>query len=517
MNTPATHSFLARLPWEKLLIWTLFLLAVYALRHFFFVIFMTFIISFCMRSLVVFILRRISPTTQPRWLQVVTTLVCFIMLLVTLYGLGRYFVPKLIDQGEALVKKFSTFEKSPRAAVDDLLRDSVGVWLFQEQYGGQDDPRYQEALERSLQRGVHFREYERFRTIVTAIEEEFELSAATETRPGLAALKTAVPSEYDRQLLEFYGKIRAGDPARAPYEPSHFRKLREAYLVDARTFSATFDELMPAPEASPDRLEREREAFELHERARLLQQWKKGELAEKLEAELQATIVSGISRIGRNLGQALPYIVFLPVQLALALLLSLFITLDVPKLARGLRRLEASKVSHFYEEIAPGLISFGRLIGRAFQAQGVIALVNTVLTFGAVKFLGVENEVFLCAIVFLCSFIPVLGTVFSTVPIAIMAMIQDNGTIMLAVWVVVAILIIHFIETSILNPKIVGEMLHLHPVLVLAILTIGEHFFGVWGLLLGVPVMVYIIRFVILDEGIPGLIEPIRKRASVPA
>jgi hypothetical protein len=78
----------------------------------------------------------------------------------------------------------------------------------------------------------------------------------------------------------------------------------------------------------------------------------------------------------------------------------------------------------------------------------------------------------------------------------------------MALEVIGAILVIHFIETSILNPKILGDMLHLHPVMVLAVLAIGEHFFGVWGLLLGVPVAVYIVRCVILDEEIPGLTEP---------
>lgn len=65
-------------------------------------------------------------------------------------------------------------------------------------------------------------------------------------------------------------------------------------------------------------------------------------------------------------------------------------------------------------------------------------------------------------------------------------------------------------------------MLHLHPVLVLAVLAIGQHFFRVWGLLLAVPVTVFIIRCVILDEEIPGLIEQdplakVSKAAAAPA
>mgnify|MGYP000461717648 CR=1 FL=1 len=46
--------------------------------------------------------------------------------------------------------------------------------------------------------------------------------------------------------------------------------------------------------------------------------------------------------------------------------------------------------------------------------------------------------------------------------------------------------VIHAIEATLLSPKIVGKILHLHPVLVLAVLVIGEHLFGLWGLLLGV-------------------------------
>jgi predicted PurR-regulated permease PerM len=115
--------------------------------------------------------------------------------------------------------------------------------------------------------------------------------------------------------------------------------------------------------------------------------------------------------------------------------------------------------------------------------------------------------VFLCAIVFVCSFIPVLGVVLSSIPIAIVALVQRDGSMFLALQAIAGILVIHFIETSLLNPKILGDMLHLHPVAVLAVLAIGEHFFGVWGLLLGVPIAVYIFRCVILNESIPGLIE----------
>ena len=63
----------------------------------------------------------------------------------------------------------------------------------------------------------------------------------------------------------------------------------------------------------------------------------------------------------------------------------------------------------------------------------------------------------------------------------------------------------------VLSPKIIGKVLHLHPVLILVIIVVGEHLFGIWGLLLGVPVAVYILRVAMLNERIPGIYEPVRE------
>ena len=78
----------------------------------------------------------------------------------------------------------------------------------------------------------------------------------------------------------------------------------------------------------------------------------------------------------------------------------------------------------------------------------------------------------------------------------------------MALQVVVAIAIIHLIEGMVLSPRIVGKIGHLHPVLVIGILLVAEHFFGMWGLILGVPVAIYIIRVVVLNSPVPGVYDP---------
>ncbi len=202
--------------------------------------------------------------------------------------------------------------------------------------------------------------------------------------------------------------------------------------------------------------------------------------------------------------KAIGYLFTFGFALVLSVFFAFIIVWDIPKLTRTVGRLENSRVSDFYREIIPGLRSFGSLMGRAFQAQAIIAVMNTLLTLAALTIFDVENRAFLCTIVFICSFIPVAGVIMSSIPIALIALNQPDGGFMLALKMIAAIIVIHFVETTVLNPKVMGDMLKLHPLLVLIILVVGEHFFGVWGLLLGVPLSVYVFRYVILRKDAPA-------------
>jgi hypothetical protein len=56
------------------------------------------------------------------------------------------------------------------------------------------------------------------------------------------------------------------------------------------------------------------------------------------------------------------------------------------------------------------------------------------------------------------------------------------------------VIVVHAIEAYLLNPMIYGKHLKINPVIVLIILFIGHHAFGVWGMLLGVPVAHYFLH-----------------------
>ncbi len=176
----------------------------------------------------------------------------------------------------------------------------------------------------------------------------------------------------------------------------------------------------------------------------------------------------------------------------LALLFSFLISLDTFRLGEEIGNLRNSRLRDFYEETAQPVVRFGYVVGRMIQAQAMVAIVNTLLTLIGLSLLGVPSLTVLSMIVFLCSFIPVLGVFISTMPIVLVAI--NSGGLYTAMLAIVMVIIVHALEAYVLNPMIYGKHLKINPVFVLIILFIGHHAFGVWGMLLGVPVAYYFIH-----------------------
>lgn len=176
----------------------------------------------------------------------------------------------------------------------------------------------------------------------------------------------------------------------------------------------------------------------------------------------------------------------------LGLLFSFLIMLDLPRLTHSVRALRFTKLASVYEETVDSVILFAKVVGENFRAQIMISAVNTTLTAIGLHILGVEGAVLLCTLVFICGLIPVLGMFISSVPIVLMAI--NSGGIDLGIWAGVMIVIIHLLEAYVLNPRIVSAVMHINPVLTLIILYIAHSLLGMWGMLLGVPISVYIYR-----------------------
>ena len=182
----------------------------------------------------------------------------------------------------------------------------------------------------------------------------------------------------------------------------------------------------------------------------------------------------------------------------LAMLFSFLIMFDLPHLSKGVKNLKYTKLADSYQETADSILLFAKVVGENFRAQLFISTVNTCLTAICLYALDIKAIALLCTIVFMCGLIPVLGMIISSVPIILMAV--NTGGMELGFWSIVMIIGIHMFETYVLNPRIVSSIMRINPVMTLIILYIAHSVIGMWGMLLGVPIAVYIYRKISLPK-----------------
>ena len=56
--------------------------------------------------------------------------------------------------------------------------------------------------------------------------------------------------------------------------------------------------------------------------------------------------------------------------------LSFLLIWDLPRTRERMRRFSKGRTAEIYSEITPGLVAFATMLGRAFEAQSVVAIVN---------------------------------------------------------------------------------------------------------------------------------------------
>ncbi|WP_018663283.1 AI-2E family transporter [Heyndrickxia acidiproducens] len=194
-------------------------------------------------------------------------------------------------------------------------------------------------------------------------------------------------------------------------------------------------------------------------------------------------------------------------QVLLSIILSLFFLLEKDRIVRFTKQFKTSKLSAFYDEIAYFGIKFVSTFGKVIEAQFIIALVNSLLSTIGLWILGFPQLLGLAIMIFALGLIPVAGVIISLVPLCVIAYSIGGGIKVL--YVVILIAIVHAVETYLLNPKLMSSKVNLPVFYTFLILIFCEHFFGVWGLILGIPIVVFFLDVLEVTDHSP---KPKRKR-----
>jgi predicted PurR-regulated permease PerM len=137
------------------------------------------------------------------------------------------------------------------------------------------------------------------------------------------------------------------------------------------------------------------------------------------------------------------------------------------------------------------------VLGAFLRGQLLVMLALAAIYSIGLTLVGVEYAIAIGVVSGLVSFVPYLGFIFG-IALAGLTVALEPDPLWQLLGVVATFSIAQFIEGSVLTPKLVGNRIGLHPVLVIFAVAAGGKLFGFFGILLALPVaavLSVIVRF----------------------
>ncbi|NOG29719.1 AI-2E family transporter [Lysinibacillus fusiformis] len=207
--------------------------------------------------------------------------------------------------------------------------------------------------------------------------------------------------------------------------------------------------------------------------------FEKIELGKYLEQGVDITL-KNITNIGKII-----------MQILISLILSLFILLEKKRIIEFTAKFKDSKIGPLYDELHYFSRIFIRSFGKVIEAQFIIAAVNCVLSVIALSIMGFPHLIALGIMLFILGLVPVAGVIISLIPLSIIA--YSIGGLMYIVYILVIVMVLHAIEAYFLNPKLMSAKTDLPIFYTFMVILFSEHFLGVWGLIIGIPLFMFLL------------------------
>ena len=167
------------------------------------------------------------------------------------------------------------------------------------------------------------------------------------------------------------------------------------------------------------------------------------------------------------------------------IIFAIYMILNKEKMCRGFKKILYAVAR---KERADAVVGYARLTNQTFtnfiRGQLVEALILGVLCFVGMKIFGMPYAAAVSVLIAFTALIPVLGAYIGAFVGAFLIVLVDPVK---ALWFLVFIVVLQQIEGNLIYPKVVGKSVGLPGIFVLAAITVGGSLFGLWGMLLGVP------------------------------
>ena len=202
-----------------------------------------------------------------------------------------------------------------------------------------------------------------------------------------------------------------------------------------------------------------------------------------LEAELADRAQQGIEPVLTGVLGRVTSLVGLFITLFGILFVGITLLLDADRLRR---KATSAFPQRYHDDLDQLWTELGASMSRYLGGLIAIALIQGVLIAIGLLFLGIPYALLLGVWVALTSVVPYVGAWLGAGPAIILALL---GSPIDAVWVVLLYLAVNILEGNFLTPRIQGDAVRVHPVLVLLTIVAVGSLFGLLGVILAVPML----------------------------
>ncbi len=129
-----------------------------------------------------------------------------------------------------------------------------------------------------------------------------------------------------------------------------------------------------------------------------------------------------------------------------------------------------------------------------FVGQFFITAFIFIASWGAGFLTGLRYSLLNAIAAGICECIPNIGPVISAVISGILALVFGSSKLDLQNWqfmilIVICTILIQLLQNWLISPLIIGKKMELHPLIVLLGMIVFSFCFGVWGMILAVPIL----------------------------
>ena len=178
-------------------------------------------------------------------------------------------------------------------------------------------------------------------------------------------------------------------------------------------------------------------------------------------------------------------------RLILIIIFSFYFSVDKD---RFMLRVKKAIPNKYRDDISYLTSNIDTALQQFIRGRMLMAIFVGLITMAYLLVLRVDFAIIIGLITCVADIIPYIGPFLGCAPAVLFAFMDSP---MKALWVLILFVIVQWVENNILAPKLIGDSTGLNPLVILISIIIGGGIFGVWGMVISVPLMSII--FILVD------------------